>query len=240
MSENIGAVFIYGAGFSNFIWQDVKPLIKYPALYIEFPNREEGEKDNYGLSLDDYLASAMSQIEKWDKDKIVFITHSIGGCLGLKLADFYKENIAGFVGIGSAIPVSGKSFVSCQSFPQNFLMPILLRLFGTKPPQKVIEREVCNDLTSNQTSEVVTRFTPEAKDLYTTKLEYDYLEPNSLYIKLLEDQGFPARLQDEMVLNLKAKRVITMKSGHLPMLSQSKELSKILNKFLANTIKNTL
>ena len=111
-------------------------------------------------------------------------------------------------------------------------MPLMLNLFGTKPPQKVIEQTLCNDLTSGQTSEIVKRFTPEAKLLYTTKVNYTNLEIKNLYIKLTNDTGFPVQLQDKMIKNLTAQKVVTLDSGHLPMISKPKELSEFLNGFI--------
>lgn len=232
MNDKIGIVLIHGAGLGSFIWDDLKPLIKTPVLTIEFPNREVGDKANNNLTFDDYKKSAVEQIEKWGIDNFVIVTHSIGGCVGLSLTDYFAEKVVGFVAISSAVPTNGNSFISCLPFPQSLLMPLILNLFGTKPPQKVIEQTLCNDLTSEQTSEIVKRFTPEAKLLYTTKVNYTNLEIKSLYIKLTNDKGFPVQLQDKMIKNLTAQKVVTLDSGHLPMMSKPKELSEILNGFI--------
>jgi len=148
------------------------------------------------------------------------------------LTDYFAEKVVGFVAISSAVPTNGNSFISCLPFPQSLLMPLMLNLFGTKPPQKVIEQTLCNDLTSGQTSEIVKRFTPEAKLLYTTKVNYTNLEIKNLYIKLTNDTGFPVQLQDKMIKNLTAQKVVTLDSGHLPMISKPKELSEFLNGFI--------
>lgn len=232
MNDKIGIVFIHGAGLGSFIWDDLKLLIKSPVLTIEFPNREVDNKANVNLTFGDYKKSAIEQIEKWGIDKFVIVTHSIGGCIGLSLTDYFAKKVVGFIGISSAIPTSGNSFISCLPFPQSLLMPLILKLFGTKPPQKAIEQTLCNDLTSEQTSEIVKRFTPEAKLLYTTKVDYKNLYIKTLYIKLNNDKGFPVQIQDKMIKNLATQKVVTLDSGHLPMISKPKELSEILNNFI--------
>jgi homoserine acetyltransferase len=232
MNDKIGIVLIHGAGLGSFIWDDLKPLIKNSVLTIEFPNREVGDKANVNLTFDEYKKTAIEQIEKWGIDNFVIVTHSIGGCLGLSLTDYFAKKVVGFVGISSAIPTSGNSFISCLPFPQSLLMPLILNLFGTKPPQKAIEQTLCNDLTSAQTSEIIKRFTPEAKFLYTTKVNYKNIDFIKLYIKLTNDKGFPVQLQDKMIKNLTPQKVVTLDSGHLPMKSKPKELSEILNNFL--------
>lgn len=232
MNDKIGIVLIHGAGLGSFIWDDFKPLIKNPVLTIEFPNREVGDKANINLTFDDYKKSAIEQIEKWNNDHFVIVTHSIGGCIGLSLTDYFAKKVVGFVGISSAVPINGNSYISCLPFLQSLLMPLILNLLGTKPPQKVIEQALCNDLTPEQTSEVIKRFTPEAKLLYTTKVDYKNLDTKTLYIKLTKDKGFSVQLQDKMIRNLKAQKVVTLDSGHLPIISKPKELSEILNNFI--------
>jgi pimeloyl-ACP methyl ester carboxylesterase len=232
MIDKIGIVLIHGAGLGGFIWTDLKPLIKKTVLTIELPNREVGDKANSNLTFGDYKKSAIEQVEKWGIDNFVIVTHSIGGCIGLSLTDYFAEKVVGFVGISSAVPTNGNSFISCLPFPQSLLMPLILNLFGTKPPQKVIEQTLCNDLTFEQTSEIVRRFTPEAKLLYTTKVNYKKLDIKKLYIKLTNDKGFPLQLQDKMIKNLATPKVVTLDSGHLPMISKPKELSEILNDFI--------
>lgn len=232
MNDKIGVVFVYGAGLGSFIWNDLKPLIKNPVLTIEFPNRGVDDKTNVNLTFNDYKKSAIEQIEKWDINNFVIVTHSIGGCIGLSLMDYFSKKVVGLVGISSAVPINGNSFISCLPFPQSLLMPLILNLFGTKPPQKAIEQMLCNDLTPEQTSEVVKRFTPEAKLLYTTKVNYKNLDTKTMYIKLNKDKEFSVQVQDKMMKNLNAQKVVTLDSGHLPMISKPKELSEILNSFI--------
>lgn len=232
MNDKIGIVLIHGAGLGNFIWDDLKPLLKNPVLTIELPNREISDKANINLTFDDYKKSAIEQIEKWGITNFIIVSHSIGGCIGLSLTDYFSKKVVGFVGISSAIPTNGNSFISCLPFPQSLLMPLILKLFGTKPPQKAIEQTLCNDLTSEQTSEIIKRFTPEARLLYTSKVDYKSLDVKTLYIKLNNDKGFPVQLQDKMIKNLTVQKVVTIQSGHLPMISKPKELSEILNNFI--------
>ncbi|MGI9544456.1 MAG: alpha/beta fold hydrolase [Cyclobacteriaceae bacterium] len=234
MAENIGLVFIHGAGLGSFIWSELRPMINHPVLFIDLPNREADSDANRSLVFEDYLKSIIHQIEKWNKDKIVLVAHSIGGCLGIKLIDHFARRVTGFVGISAAIPKKGKSFISCLPFPQKLLMPLILGMLGTKPPQKLIETDLCNDLTNEQSLEIVNRFTPEAKSLYTTKVSYKTRPTRNLYVMLTNDKAFPIPVQGKMIKNLNAQTIVELESGHLPMISKPKELAKILNDFMSN------
>jgi pimeloyl-ACP methyl ester carboxylesterase len=174
MNDKIGIVLIHGAGLGSFIWDGLKPLIENPVLTIEFPNRGVGDKANINLTFDDYKKPAIEQIEKWGIDNFVIVTHSIGGCVGLSLIDYFPKKVVGFVGISSAIPTNGNSFISCLPFPQSLLMLLILNLLGTKPPQKVVEQTLCNDLNLNRHLKLSSDLAPKqnfyTQQKWTTKI----------------------------------------------------------------------
>lgn len=232
MGDNIGIVFIHGAGLSSSIWNDVVKEITVPVLAIDFPNRKKGSKSIAKLTFDDYVSTTINEINNWKVDRFIIVAHSIGACVGLKVADHYKSKLKGFVAIASVIPENGSSFISSLPMPQKIIMPVIIYFFGTKPPQKSIEKELCNDLHTEQTLQIVNNFTPESRDLYHTQIFFNLPQTSRLYIKLKNDKSMPATLQDKMEKNLKSTSVITMDSGHLPMISKAKELSEILANFI--------
>ncbi len=237
MGSNIGIVFIHGAGLNSSVWNTLLEFIPQPVLTIDFPNRNSGQHLNSGLSFEDYTDRVSTDLKNWDIDQFIIVAHSIGACVGLKVAENFKRRLKGFIAIGSVIPVSGQSFVCTLPFPQRLLMPIILSVFGTKPPHKSIEAELGNDLPPEKISEVVNRFTAESRKLYTTKFTYDRLDIKHLYIRLSNDQSIPLDLQDRMAKNLRADEIETIHSGHLPMLSCPDELANLLLNFV-NDIAN--
>ena len=232
MNSKIGIVFIHGAGLNSSIWNDVIKEINIPSLAIDFPNKKTDVKEVDILTFDDYVSAATNQINNWEKDRFIIVAHSIGACVGLKVANYFKTELKAFVAVSSVIPKNGNSFISSLPFPQKLIMPIILRLFGAKPPQKSIESELCNDLTAEQTLKIVNEFTPESKALYMTKIHFNLPDTRRLYIKLKNDKSMQSTLQDKMAKNLNANKVITIDSGHLPMLSKAKPLARILSDFV--------
>lgn len=232
MDPNLAIVFIHGAGLNSSIWDDLINEIAAPTLTIDFPNKNLEEKDIGKLTFEDYVDHTIKQIENWEKDEFIIVAHSIGACIGLKVANHFKKELKGFVAISSIIPLNGNSFVSTLPFPQKLLIPLVLRLFGTKPPEKAIKNELCNDLTDDQSAIIVDGFTPESKALYLTRIHYVLPKVNRLYIKLTNDQSMPIKLQEEMAKNLQAHKVLPINSGHLPMISEPEELAGILSEFI--------
>ncbi len=230
-TNNVGLVMIHGAGLNTWIWDEMLLSINHPCLCIAFPNREKANKANQGYSLDQYLQETKDQIERAPFEQFILVTHSIGGCLGVLLADEYSTQALGLVGIGSAFPRSGGSFASCQPFPQNYLLPLILRFMGTQPPDDMIRTSLCNDLTDVQSEKIVARFTPESRALYTSKINFRTLPKNKMYIKLTRDQAISTSIQQNMIDNLGATHIEELDSGHLPMLSRPVELANIINEF---------
>ncbi len=236
INNNIGIIFIHGAGLNSSIWNDLKRKIPNPILLIDFPNRKTEGNLNAQLTFDDYVSSAVNEIKSWGHIHFIIVAHSIGACVGLKVAEQFKNELKGFVAISSVVPKSGQSFVSSLPFPQKIVLPVLLSLLGTKPPDKSIETELCNDLTPEMTLKIVSEFTPESKVLYTTKIIFKLPDTERIYIKLTNDKSMPNDLQDKMARNLDATKVEIIDSGHLPMLSKSNELSGIIKDFLNKII----
>lgn len=227
-----GFIFIHGAGLGSFIWDDVITLLKYPALSVNFPHRNDFNITTSKLRFDDYSNSVIEQISQFSCSKLIIVTHSIGGCIGLKVAKHFGERVAGFVAIGSAIPLQEKSFISCLPFPQKMILPVIMKLAGTKPPVKSIENGLCNDLNSKQKEMVIRNFTAESRFLYTDNCNAGIPNTDRIYIKMTLDKEFPVSLQNQMADNLKASQTETIESGHLPMMSKPVKLGEILNTFI--------
>ena len=227
MDNAMGIVFISGAGLHGAIWDGLKNDLKIPVLTVDFADRTK-------LTFDGYVNRAVTAIADWENHHFILVAHSIGALVGLKVAERFEERLKGFVAIGSVIPKNGQSFASSMPFPQRLILPILLWLFGTKPPKKSIESELCHDLPLDTTANIVNNFTPESKALYTTKIHFDLPGTRRLYIKLTDDKTITTDLQDQMIKNLNATEVKTIHSGHLPMLSKPVELANILNGFMTD------
>jgi len=232
MKDKLGIIFIHGAGLGKYIWNEIEPNINASSLMIEFPNRKADDKANSKLKFEDYVEKAISDTQNFEKEKLIVVTHSIGGLVGLRIAESFKDKIIGFVGIGSAIPKNGNSFISCLPFPQKLIVPLIMKMAGTKPPKKVIENGLCNDLNPSQTEKVVENFTAESKKFYTEKSKSNIPEIKNLYVELTNDKEFSVVVQKKMAENLNCENIVKLESGHLPMLSVPKKLTGILNEFI--------
>ncbi|WP_199621822.1 alpha/beta fold hydrolase [Paenibacillus alkalitolerans] len=225
--RTVGVVFIQGAGLKSEIWEQVAAGINAPFLLIDYPqNRRK-------LTLQDYASHIKRRLEAWEVEKFIIVAHSLGGVVALKVAGDMPERLAGFAAVGAAIPKQGGSFLSVLPFAQRMLTGVLMRIFGTKPPESAILKGLCSDVTPEQAAEVAGSFVAESIRVYTDRSEATAPNVPKLYVKLANDREMSSSLQDQMISNLAPQHVEALETGHLPMLSRPDELALALNKFLS-------
>lgn len=115
-------------------------------------------------------------------------------------------------------------------------MAAVLRILGTRPPDSAIEKSMCNDLDHETATDVVERFVPESRALYTAPGGVGFPDLPGLYVHLGADREFGKSLQRRMAANVPAVRTEEIGSGHLPMLSHPVELAGVLNRLMATAV----
>jgi pimeloyl-ACP methyl ester carboxylesterase len=231
--SKFGLAFIYGAGLGTWIWNDLSHSIDTPCLFLDYPGRNPDSKSNKGLTIHDYSDFLSTKINNWHCDKIIIIAHSIGGVIALDTLKKLTPKLIGFVAISASIPNNGESFLSSFPLIGKILMKCIFRILGTRPPELVIKKGLCNDLSMEIADEVFSRFTPESLRIYEQKITYNLPDIPKLYIKLTNDAAYGIQLQEKAIEHLKPKTVIELNSGHLPMISKPDDIAKIINEFIS-------
>ena len=236
MSNTPGIVFLHGAGLGSWLFDDVLPFIPHPVLALNFPNRDNETDANKSLSLEGYVYPTVQEINDWGHDKLVIVAHSIGGIVGLKVAEALQERVIGFIAVSAPIPKNGGSFLSCFPFFKRIIISALMKIVGTKPPAAAIKEGLCNELTEAQTQKIINRFTPESTLLYFQKSFAKIPGGMKLYIKTSKDKEIPLELQERFAENFQATNTISIDSGHLPMLSHPQQFAAIIDKFVSDLV----
>lgn len=225
-----GIIFISGAGLSSWVWDDVVSELDMQSVIADYSN----VRKNKNASLSDYVDAAAESAKQLKTDKIIIVAHSIGGVVGVELARrLVGDRVAGFVGISAAVPSSSGNFFSCLPFPQKFIMPIIVKLAGTKPPESAIRSSLASDLQGESVDKLVSSFRREAKGLYYDKTSSaNYPDIPYSYIRTTQDKELPIAVQDTIIKRLPSVAVHDVSSGHLPMLSHADEVVAVIREFV--------
>lgn len=230
---DVGFVLVHGAGLDVWVWEDLLSLIEAPTLPASFPARVADQTVRDELRLRDYTDTIIEQIDEWDVSRVILVGHSIGGAVCMEVASRLENRFAGFVGLSAAIPEPERSFLSCLPFHQRVVQRATLQFAGTRPPKSVIRWSLCAELIEEQADRVVAEFVPESRYLYTDPGDGCIPEVQTRYIQTEMDKAVTPEKQSKMATTLETDDIVTLETGHLPMLSRPDELASALNEFLA-------
>jgi pimeloyl-ACP methyl ester carboxylesterase len=223
-------LLLHGAGLGGWIWDRVVPELNFPAEAIDLPGRS-GKGDPGDVTLQQCIDFVAGRARGY---RAVVVGHSFSAQIALGLASAYPQHIGAVILVGGIAPNSGKAFTSLLPIMQRLFMYLVLRRSrnGVKLPPKLVAKQYCSDLDSATKEFVQSRITPEAPRLYLDKLTWSGMPSDMprLYIKLLKDKSLSSDDQDKMMQRIAPTRMETLQAGHLPMLSQPRELAAILNR----------
>lgn len=230
MESKRAFVLLHGAGLAGWIWDQVTGNLKLPHLAIDLPGRS-GSFDFSEMRMKDIVKIVLEQIEESGAKKTILVAHSVTGPLALALYTARPEAIESIVFIGAAIPHSGQSYADCLPFVPRFFLKLFAKIYpqGLKPPAKIAQKALCNDMEDQAGKNIVDRMVGEAPCLFLDRVSW-ILPDKAVYIRLLQDRtDLSPELQLKMAAMIQNCRVINLNSGHLPMLSQPIAIADALN-----------
>jgi pimeloyl-ACP methyl ester carboxylesterase len=231
---NLAIVFFSGAGLDNWIWEPLSTHLNVPVCPVDLPGRGSlAAVPTKSLSLDGYMSHLLPQLERFEPLKLVFVCHSLGSVLGLALAESLGERVHGIIHIASVVPRSGASFCSSLPFPANVILPLVLTLLGTRPPERAIRDTLCSGVPGTVADRVVSSFCPESKRLYRDRVAYSPRVTNLGYILTSRDKTIEPALQRQFAARAGIETVETLEAGHLVMLENPARLADTISKLLA-------
>lgn len=209
-------LFLSGAGLLPWIWDDVRSALPVESRVADYPRGD--------ASLETYADAALAAADGWDRFRIV--AHSIGGVVAAAVVGRAPERVPGLVAVSASVPAAGSSFVGALPVPQRQVMGIVIRLLGTRPPDKAIREGLCAGLDDELAARIVAEFAPESKALYRDPVPARAFT-DAVYVLTEQDTQFPPSLQQKYAAELGGD-VVRMDTAHLPMLQQPARLAEII------------
>jgi len=214
-------LFLSGAGLPAWIWDDVRAGLPTSTV-AAYPSTG---------SLRDYVAKVLDDAP----ERFTIVAHSIGGVVASQLVAQAPERVDGLLAVAASIPQPGQSFLSALPFPQKLIIRAVIRLAGTKPPEKAIRTGLAAGLDESVVDRIVGEFKPESAALYRDTVAQRTFPARRGYVITTADKEFPASLQQTYLNNLSPAWTQSLPTGHLPMLSAPENLTLTIKSFLESS-----
>ncbi|WP_341975578.1 alpha/beta hydrolase [Microbacterium sp. LWO13-1.2] len=219
-------LLLSGAGLPAWAWDDVVGGLSAPATVAPRPTVENA-------TVTDYARAALDAAPEGD---LTLIAHSAGGVVASEVARLAPERIRGVLAVAAIIPKADASFASSLPFPNRVILPLILRLAGTRPPESALR----NGLGAGVDEETVRRFIddlePEPRSYFLSRVASNAAlaaVPRTTYVLTAGDKEIPPQLQRGYAARLRDPRIVEIAGGHYPMISNIPALRAAIKDFLA-------
>lgn len=216
-------LFLSGAGLPGWIWDDVRACLppSWPTAVAAQPVDATGS----------LLAHAQQVLDETVWPGFVVVAHSIGGVVATGLAHLDPQRVQGVLGVAAVVPRPDRSFLGSLPFPRNHVLGALVRLVGTRPPEKAIRTGLTSALEDAVADRVVDGFRPAPRWLYRDRAPQHRFPARRGYLFTDQDRELPPRLQRTYAGELAPTWTGHLPTGHLPMLQDPAGTSRAVQEF---------
>jgi pimeloyl-ACP methyl ester carboxylesterase len=253
-------VLVHGGGHGAWCWEPTVEHLQSDVLAVDLPpkhvrggpRRNEHPPELMTLTVSDFAASVLDDVDAAGYDRFVLVGHSMAGLTIPEVARRAPERVAHLVFLSCTVPAEGENSVDvlmagaadvgeiASANIEAASANIETAQGGGDPGPQLSEQRViemfCNDMDDAQTRFVLDNFGSEALPIVAERVSRDGLSPAipKTWIRLLQDAILTPGIQDVCIANLETSpggtvTVIDLESGHNAMISHPRELAPILD-----------
>jgi pimeloyl-ACP methyl ester carboxylesterase len=228
-------VLVHGGGHGAWCWDPMLPYLDGSSLAVDLPGRGKKPGDLEKLTLDDFAASVVADIEATRSQRIVLVGHSMAGLTIPRVLERMPERIASVVFVSCLVPREGQTLWDAMgTLPQT--RPS--EAGGNVVDDATARYMFCNDMDEAQARFVLSNLCGEAARPMTEPVSLAGLRRPVArsYVKLLRDQALTPEMQDGFIRNAGPDTAVhELDAGHNAMISRPRELAAILNRISRGT-----
>jgi pimeloyl-ACP methyl ester carboxylesterase len=218
-----GVVLVHGGTCAANIWDEVMPLLTFPAVAVDLPGRGSNPADLALVTLDDCVDAVMAAADAAGFDHITLVGHSMGGVTITETAMCHPDRVRSVVYLAALVPTQERSaaqLVMGGDMPGGVM---------EKMPEERSKTLFGNDLDDEQWASVAARLVDDARSIINARVRGLPLHAHRVYIDCTDDVPVPPALVEGMigVLGPDLERR-TIEAGHMVMNSQPETLAAVL------------
>lgn len=231
-------VLVHGAWQGAWCWKPLASLLMQRGHTVSCPDLPGHGSNLFPLSqvtYDTYYQSLEQELIRHE-EAVVLVAHSMAGILAAPLLDQYPERIAHLYLIGAFVPQRGQSLIDLAVSGGPSAIPDLLISDEKQGTQSLdltkVKMALYHDCPSEVADWAIRQLQPQSTLPFITPVNWSdsgTTRHKRTYIFCDEDRDVHPITQSN-ILEQYPCRVIHMKTGHFPFLSQPQQLSEILVK----------
>jgi len=234
-------VLVHGAWMGKSAWDPVAARLRKDGeevIQVELPAHGDDPTPADKATLHGYVEAVVAAIG--ERKDVVLVGHSFGGVVISGVAEEIPERIGRLMYVAAYLPRDGESAYSLSQQDKDSHVP---KFWSQADPAKytpvTIRKEglidvFCNDCSPEVQAYVLAHHREEPVPPMGTPVK---LTPGKFgaipryYIATSADHAVGYGLQRQMLQATPVKRVVTLKSGHVPMLTHPKKVAAALRQF---------
>lgn len=216
-------LFLSGAGLPTWVWDRTRDGLPVPSEVAPRPTSRSA----------DVAAHARVALAAAPDGPLVVVAHSAGGVVAAELSGLVPDRVRGVLAVAAVVPAAGGSYASSLPLPHRLVLPALLRVAGTRPPEKALRTSLAAGVDEAIAERLVEGFDPESRSYFTSRARTAVEAPVRGYVTTADDRELPLAWQHRYLRRLDAGFTRHLPGGHLPMLQHPDALRAAVVDFLA-------
>lgn len=212
-------LFLSGAGLPAWVWDEVRAALPGESAVATYPKGS--------TSLTDVAQGVADQVAEWPTCHLV--AHSLGGAVAAAMLGRPSHRVSAVTAVCAVVPRPGSSFTGSLALPQRLVLPLVMRLLGTKPPDSAIRSAMGAGLPAATADRLVADFDAESRRLYTDRVGPEVRWPDDTAYLLTTEDDLAVPLQERYAAELSTAPT-RVAAGHLPMLTHPSEVTDLVTR----------
>lgn len=219
-----GVILVHGGTCAANIWDEVMPLLPFPAVAVDLPGRGSNPADLAAVTLADCVATVLAAADAAGFGEIALVGHSLGGVTITETAFLHPDRVRSAIYLGAIIPTPERSAAQLM-LGADAPSGVMRRM-----PEEVSKPLFGNDLDEEGWASVAARLVDDAQAIMNARVSGMPLAVHRVYIGLTDDVPVPPALVDMMIdaLGPDVDRR-TIEAGHMVMNSRPDALAAMLD-----------